>query len=207
MGILRRFMQHHAHPEGWMGRLVAWRLSRANRQVNEWTVSLLELTPTDHVLEIGFGPGVALQRIAALVPQGHVAGVDSSPVMQEAATKRNAAEIASGRIELRAGVITALPYPDHHFDKGLAVQVINYLPDLLTGLREWRRVMKPGGRVALFFEAPEKYARTRQLLEGIYRPYAAEEVVSLMQQVGFSRVWCETKAFFGARGICVLAEN
>ncbi len=159
------------------------------------------------MLEIGFGPGLGVQRLAALVPQGQVAGVDSSPVMLEAASRRNAAAIAAGRVELQLGSVTALPYADDCFDRGLAVQVINYLAEPLPGLREWRRVMKPGGRVAVFFEGPEKFERTRDMLAGIYTPYSEQEVMGLLEQAGFARIWFETRQFLGARGICVPGER
>lgn len=207
MSILRAFMENHAHPKGLLGKLVAFRLGRVNRQPNEWVISLLDLKPTDRVLEIGFGPGLALQKIAAMVPQGWVAGIEPSEVMFQAAAKRNAAAIAAGRVELKLGDITALPYPDNHFDKGLAVQLINYLPEPLAGLIEWRRVMKPQGRIALFFEAPEKFERTRKMLKGIYRPYAGQEVIELVQQAGFARAWLEARQWWYGRGYCVLGEK
>ncbi|MDE3091598.1 MAG: SAM-dependent methyltransferase, partial [Chloroflexota bacterium] len=85
MNVLRALAENHAHPKGWLGKVVGWRLSIVNRAANDWVVGLLDLTPTDHVLEIGFGPGVGIQRVAAIANAGFVAGVDSSEVMLQAA--------------------------------------------------------------------------------------------------------------------------
>ena len=211
MKALRAFYKHFGHPKGFLGRVVAFRLSITNRQANEWTVSLLDLMTTDRVLEVGFGPGLAIQRVALLVPNGFVAGVDASETMLEIAQKRNAAGIAAGRAELKLGEMAALPYGDNWFDKVFAVQVINYLPDPLRGLKESYRVTKAGGRVAIFLEPKEKFEKVKGLIEGIYTPYAAEEVVGLLRQAGFARVWFETKKLsygsaFG-EGICTLGEK
>jgi ubiquinone/menaquinone biosynthesis C-methylase UbiE len=182
-----------------------------NRQANEWTVSLLDLKTTDRVLEVGFGPGLAIQHVATLVPDGVVAGVDASETMLEIAQKRNAAGIAAGRVALKLGEMAALPYGDNWFDKVFAVQVINYLPDPLRGLKESYRVTKAGGRVALFLEPKEKFEKVEGLIEGIYTPYTAEEVAGLLRQAGFVRAWFETKNLsYGsacAKGICTLGEK
>ncbi len=207
MGIMHSFVANHAHPEGRMGRLIAWRLARVNRGPNEWAVSLLDLRPTDHVLEVGFGPGLALGLIAARVPQGFVAGVETSTIMLQAANRRNAAAIRAGCMQLREASITALPYPDNSFDKGLAVQVINYLPDPLAGLGEFCRVMRRGGRIVLFFESPEKFAGQDKLLAGIYRPYTSEQVEQLLRQAGFTQTWSETRQWSYGKGICVISQK
>ena len=206
MTLLQRFMQNHAHPQGKMGKLVAWRLAKVNRQANAWAVDLLAIQPDDHVLEIGFGPGTAVAQLAALAYQGRVCGVDSSAVMLQTASRRNAATIAAGRVELRLAGIERLPYPDASFAKALAVQVLNYLPDPLSGLREVRRVLKPGGWVALFYEAPEKFARTRKILAAIYQPYSLDEGLALLQQAGFQRTWYQVKTWWYGKGYCVLGE-
>ncbi len=191
--------------------MVAFRLDISNRQANEWTVSLLDLQPTDRVLEVGYGSGLTLQITARRVPQGYLAGVDSSQTMFGIASKRNARSIAAGRMELFVGSMEALSFPDNHFDKVYAVQVINYLPSLLQGLKELRRVTRPGGLAALFFEAKEKFERIRGLIEGIYRPYDPAEVVELLKQAGFVRSRFEAKEFVARRvrytGLVALGEK
>jgi ubiquinone/menaquinone biosynthesis C-methylase UbiE len=69
----------------------------SNRQRNLWVVSLLDVQPTDRVLEIGFGPGLAIAELARRATRGHIYGIDHSEVMVRQASKRNAAAIrASG---------------------------------------------------------------------------------------------------------------
>ena len=62
---------------GWV---MAHRVS--NRRRNAWVVSLLDVRPGDRVLEIGFGPGLALAELSRRVgPTGRVYGIDHSEVM------------------------------------------------------------------------------------------------------------------------------
>jgi cyclopropane fatty-acyl-phospholipid synthase-like methyltransferase len=70
-------------PHGVAGRLVGWEatLRPSNRRRNQWAVSLLHIEATDHFLEIGIGPGLALREAAQLALQGNIVGVDHSAEM------------------------------------------------------------------------------------------------------------------------------
>jgi ubiquinone/menaquinone biosynthesis C-methylase UbiE len=71
--------------------------------------------------------------------------------MVEQARSRNATAIQSGRVDLRRGSVESLPFHDDSFDKVLAINSMQVWPDPAVGLREVRRVMKPGARIALGF--------------------------------------------------------
>ncbi len=139
------------HPTGFLGRLGGIAMARTGRRMNERAVELLDVQPSDRVLEIGFGPGVGIQLLAKSVSSGSVAGIDLSEVMVEQAKARNAAGIRTGRVELRRGSAESLPYEDATFDRAMAVNSMHLWPDAVAGLQETRRVLRPGGRIVLGF--------------------------------------------------------
>jgi ubiquinone/menaquinone biosynthesis C-methylase UbiE len=94
-------------------------MARMNADCGAWVSDLLEVGPNDRVLEVGFGPGVIIQRLAELAAAGHVAGVDQSREMVEQARARNATAIRDGRVDLRHGSVENLPFDDDSFDKAL----------------------------------------------------------------------------------------
>jgi ubiquinone/menaquinone biosynthesis C-methylase UbiE len=100
---------------------------------------------------VGFGPGVVIQRLSKLASAGHVAGIDQSREMVEQARARNATGTRGGRVDLRHGSVESLPFDDDSFDKALAINSMQVWPDAMAGLREMRRVVKSGGRIALGF--------------------------------------------------------
>ncbi len=206
MGLLHTLALQFRRPSGFLGRVVGF-LFRVNREGNEWTLGLLEVQPTDHVLEVGFGPGLAIQKAAALASRGKVAGVDFSEAMLKQARKRNAAAIAAGRVELTLGDAAALPYPNDSFDKVFAANVVYFWKDPLANLNELRRVLKPGGRLALYLIAKEDMAKFKFTQTGVYTLYAGEDVVRLFVQAGFRRARFETKAERLRTGVCALAEK
>jgi ubiquinone/menaquinone biosynthesis C-methylase UbiE len=162
--------QQFRQPTGLVGRLVGF-LFRINREGIDWTMEQLEIQPTDHVLEIGFGPGYGIQRAASLATQGRVAGVDFSQTMLEQATRRNAVAIDEGLVELCLGDATALLYPDNTFHKVFATNVIYFWTDPLANLRELHRVMKPRPpcRVRHCKKTPEVQTHPNQRVSALLR--------------------------------------
>jgi ubiquinone/menaquinone biosynthesis C-methylase UbiE len=126
-------------------------MARTNQKCAAWVIDLLHVQPSDKVLEVGFGPGVGIQLLTSSASAGYVAGVDPSKEMVAQATTRNKKAIESGRVELRHGSAASLPFAGNTFDKALAINSMQVWPDAVAGLREMRRVLEPGGEVALGF--------------------------------------------------------
>ena len=144
-------MQMFGRPKGVLGRLGGIILARTKRDFTQWVIPLLEVQSDSKVLEVGFGPGVAIQILAATASTGSVAGVDYSQEMVEQATTRNAKAIAAGIVQLHYGSVEKLPFADDTFDKALAINSMQVWPDEMAGLREIWRVMTGGGKIALAF--------------------------------------------------------
>jgi ubiquinone/menaquinone biosynthesis C-methylase UbiE len=144
-------MRMFGRPQGILGRLGDIIMARMNADCGTWVVGLLDVGRNDSVLEVGFGPGVVIQSLSNLVAAGHVAGIDQSLEIVEQARARNATAIQRGRVDLRHGSVESLPFDDDSLDKALAINAMQVWPDPLAGLREKRRVMKRGGRIALGF--------------------------------------------------------
>ena len=103
--------------------------------------------PGERVLDVGSGPGILAAEIADAVGNtGSVCGVDISEPLLEVARSRT--QNREG-IEFRNGDATNLPFDDEEFDAVVSTQVLEYVPDIDTSLKEIHRVVKSGGRVAL----------------------------------------------------------
>ena len=189
------------HPRGKAGSVTGWVFAHrpSNRQRNRWVVSLLGVRPADRVLEIGFGPGVAVAALAR-AGAGHVYGVDHSAVMLRQASRRNAAAIRAGRVTLvNAPVDQIPPALDGPFDVILAVNSLAFWPAPAERLAELRRRLAPGGRVAVVSQ-PRCHGATA----GTSRT-AAGEIESLLRSAGFTPTSTETLPL-SPPVICVLAS-
>jgi len=155
MALLRGLlMRAFGRPQGLLGRIGGMMMARGNRDCAAWVVRQLAIGAEDSVLEVGFGPGVGIAFAAEAAVRGRVAGVDPSPEMLAQAKARNAETIASGRVDLHLGTAERLPFPDSGFDRAFAINSLQIWPDAAAGLREIRRVLRRGGRIALGFTPP-----------------------------------------------------
>jgi ubiquinone/menaquinone biosynthesis C-methylase UbiE len=174
MTVLRNIlMRMFGCPQGVLGRLGGIIMARANEGCGRWVTDLLEIRSDDNVLEIGFGPGVIIKHLSERASVGHIAGVDLSGEMVKQARARNVTAIKTGRVDLRQGSAERLPFGDSTFDKALAINSMQVWPEPVGALREMRRVMKPGGRVALGFTP--------------YSGQAKEGLIEILSAAGFKK--------------------
>jgi ubiquinone/menaquinone biosynthesis C-methylase UbiE len=166
--IRKLLVRMFGRPKGVLGRLGGAIMARVNRDAAAQVIEVLDVRPDDKVLEVGFGPGVAVQLLLRRVPAGSVSGVDLSQEMVRQAAARNADALRNRRADLRYGSVERLPFADETFDKALAINSMQAWPDARAGLREIRRVLKHGGNVALGFTV-----NSGQPMEGVMESLAA----------------------------------
>jgi ubiquinone/menaquinone biosynthesis C-methylase UbiE len=204
MGLKQKTMravvgQFH-RPRGFGGRAAGWVMAKrgSNRKRNKWSVGLLDVQPDDRVLEIGFGPGIAVREMARHATRGLVVGVDHSEVMVRQARKRNAAAVRGGRVDLRLASAEHLPGFDAPFDKILAVNSLMFWDDPVERLEELRRLLRPGGRLAIAFQ-PRGPGSTDETAA-----QAGEDIAKQFGAAGFTDVHVETLDLQPTNAVCVL---
>ncbi|GAA4460590.1 class I SAM-dependent methyltransferase [Phytohabitans houttuyneae] len=120
-----------------------------------WAVERLDVAPTDHVLEIGCGPGVAADLVCQRLDGGHLLAIDRSPVAIDRATRRNAAHITAGRADFRDTALEELA-TDERFDTAFAVNVnLFWTRSPAHELALIRGLLRPGGALHLCYEPPD----------------------------------------------------
>ncbi len=100
------------------------------------------------LLDVGCGPGTITVDLAASVSPGRVTGIDREPAVVAEATALLEAS-AAGNIEFRTGDAYSLGFGDRTFDVVHAHQVLQHLTDPVAALVEMRRVLRPGGILAV----------------------------------------------------------
>ncbi len=142
-------MHQAVKPRGAAGVVMGWLLESGNAIQNRATVEALDPPAGGAVLEVGFGPGHALEMLANKVPLGLVAGLDHSPLMVARARRRLNGRRGDAALDLRLGDAGDLPFPDERFDLAFAVNSFQQWPDPEGALAEMMGVLKPGGDLVL----------------------------------------------------------
>jgi len=169
-------------------------MNSSHSKLTDWGLSHVSIQPQYTILDIGCGGGRTVSKLAAIVTQGKVFGVDYSEASVAASSKTNAQWIGAGRVEIRHGSVSALPFPDNTFDLITAVETHFWWPDLPNDMRGVFRVTKPGGTLILIAEVykgantavsklAEKYSSRTGLLV-----LSVDEHRQLLASVGYSGV-------------------
>jgi SAM-dependent methyltransferase len=202
--IWRALSGQAAAPHGPIGRLLARNWVRETAAVNDTAVNLLAPVAGERVLEIGFGPGRTLARLAAA--GADVIGIDTSPAMVAAAARRNATHVAAGRVQVHHGDAAILPVPDHSLDAVISVHSVYFWPDPSATLTAIVRALRPGGRLVLAFRTgdhpiPARFDRT------IYRVPTTLEAEQWLTAAGFTDVRCEQRPDVAPASVWLVAST
>jgi ubiquinone/menaquinone biosynthesis C-methylase UbiE len=187
---LRNFItKQFSNPSGLLGKFIGNRMAKGNVYDAQWTISLLDIRPNHRLLEIGFGPGVSTQMASEKASKGFVAGIDHSWTMVQSASQRNADAIQSGRMELKEGDVTSLPYPDQSFDIAYSLHSIYFWQNPVNCLKEIKRVLKPGGLLAITIQPKHKW---KQNVDAeVMTLYFGKDIASLFSDAGYRNIRVE----------------
>jgi SAM-dependent methyltransferase len=116
-----------------------WYFRALNRRVSHW-LQRLAGKGAHRVLDAGCGTGGLINSLRRDHPELRITGLDFSPKACELARERTGAEIVQGSI-------TGLPFADTTFDAVVSADVVCQVEDPARALREFSRVVRPGGAV------------------------------------------------------------
>lgn len=190
-------------PTGLLGNVAGFLMARtpSNLERIRWTLSLLDVKPHDRVLEVGFGPGVAIELLSKIATRGFVAGIDHSDEMVRHAARRNAEAVRAGRIVLSQASASAPPAFDEPFDKIFTINSIHFWNEPVECLKNLRKLLRPGGVMAVTLQA-----RTRAATDAT-TAILGEEIAGKLERAGFSRCEVKIKKTAPVATACVLATN
>jgi ubiquinone/menaquinone biosynthesis C-methylase UbiE len=171
----------------------------------------------EHILELGFGTGWALLQIARAVgDSGKVSGIDLSEGMLQRATSRAERAGLSAIIDLMSGDAADLPYRDGQFDAIFTSFFLELMdtPEIPVVLEACKRVLKPGGRLAIVSMAhvaqqnvalrAYMWAHARFPVLVDCRPIRVRES---LEEAGFSITEAQRKGMWGLPVDIVLART
>ncbi len=196
-------------PTGRLGSLLGHVMAWEHRALALWGIDLLDPSEGDSVLDVGCGGGMTVKALAKRTAVGLVVGVDHSEVMVRQAQRRNRRLIDSGRVDVRLADATSLQFGDRRFDAVISIESFQFWRDPVAGLREIRRVLRPGGRLALVFETRSEFRtrESRELTEELLGAelYSGSDVTRLLATCGFGSARFEERTRGRGNWLCALA--
>jgi demethylmenaquinone methyltransferase/2-methoxy-6-polyprenyl-1,4-benzoquinol methylase len=180
-------------------------------------LTLLNIKKGEIVLELGFGTGHCLKKMAELVgEEGKVYGIDISSRMQEVSKRRLQKAGLLDRVELYCGDALELPYEDNKFDAVFMSFTLELFdtPEIPKVLDEIKRVLKPGGRLGVVSMSKEDgdslLLRLYERLHEKFPQYIDCRPIYVEQSIrgaGFEIKYKEEVKLFGLPGEIVIAKK
>jgi SAM-dependent methyltransferase len=196
-------------PSGAWGQVAGRAMALANARPNALAIAALGIDDGESLLELGCGPGHALQGVLRAQELERAIGLDWSEVMLAQAARRNRTAIEKGRLELVRGDFAKLPFADEIVEAVLAVNVA-YFMQSSGALREARRVLRPLGRIVLY--ATDRAAMSRWPFAGpdTHRLFDRDRLAALFVEAGFAPDYVDIEgvnAGFGVAGLLAVAQK
>ena len=180
------FTEQARKPAGLFGRFVMSIIfDQGNAFLNGFVNELMSVQIDDRIIEIGFGTGKLIYKMAQKIETGLIEGVDFSNTMVSIAQKRNKKNIANGKVTIIEGNFDEIPYEKDKFTKACSINTLYFWPKPEHTVKKIVDILKPQGKLILGFEDVEQLKR-RRLNKNVFHLYTKDEVQNLLINAGFS---------------------
>jgi SAM-dependent methyltransferase len=164
----------------------------SHSKITNWGLSHISIGEYVIVLDIGCGGGGTIRKLARIVTKGKIYGIDYSEDCVRISQNANKGAIQAGRVEIRQGYVSCLPFPEDMFDLITAIETHYFWPDLVNDMKEVLRVLKPGGTLIMIggeYEGGKYDERNQKWVElGNMIYHRVDEFKQLFSDVGYIEV-------------------
>lgn len=156
-----------------------------NRGFYKVIIGRLSPRPGEHILEIGYGPGLGIYQIANSYPGCMISGIDFSELMFQKASKRNKKFIDKGIVHLQFGDALTLEQNDK-FDKIFCVNVIYFWNDLNLAFTKIYDMLRKKGEFLIYMDHMNSLEKAKFLAD--FCKYSVDEVEMKLKNAGFTDI-------------------
>lgn len=186
-------------PEGLLGRIVGRIMSFDNRKINTWTLNRLQIKPGDIILEIGFGPGAAIEDMFKRQRNLRIDGIDLSHDMLKVASTRNLDALKKKKLRLFEGDLLEIEEDFYQYDKVVSVNNYPLWKDKQSTLKRIYQLMKNNGVIAITVQPREEDASRKKTFAH------AHEIEQALYLAGFRNISVKFKKIAPELTVCVTA--
>ncbi len=189
MALQSKMLKLGENPNGILGKISGTIMNLCHKSIYLWAIGKLDNKPYGRILDVGCGGGKALETFCKNVYGSTVYGIDHSKEMVEMARKTNKLYIRKNRVNIEQASVLKMPYMENYFDLVTAFETIQFWPDVLNGLQEIKRVLKPQGQLIIVnrFRDMDSEWNKKLKLKSI------DDYKAALSEAGFSQITWDTQ--------------
>ena len=174
------------NPRGLVGRICCVIMNVINKKMYKNTVSLIDISSSENLLDIGYGNGYLLNCIYKKT-KANLYGIDISEDMRIQATSKNKTALKDGKLFLDVGDCCDLKYEDDFFEAVTSINTVYFWEDTIKGLSEIHRTLKVGGSFYNVVYTKEWLDKLSYTEKG-FKKFGTEELSALGSKAGFYNI-------------------
>lgn len=195
--IKRKRVHNAGSPKGFWGAVTLTNMNDDHAELTDEGLKKLNLPKNAVCLDVGCGGGRTLARLSELAPYGKIYGVDISETAVKCAKSYNIKDVKSGKITVKMGSASALPFPKETFDAVTAVETFYFWENKPQAVKNIYEVLKSGGEFIIMLDAYEDgtgdMEEIKEEIKGIFNLELStpSDVEKMFTDAGFTSVSVE----------------
>ena len=204
LGLNKYLAQQFAKPSGKWGKCITLLMNLMNQKQYQSVLELLDLQPTDVVLDVGFWNGFLLWKILD-TPLQHLHGIEISEDMFNLVQDKYQQAISRGQLSLTLADVKKLPFPDAYFDKVYTVNTFYFWKDIGQSLAEIKRVLKPQGQFINVIYTKQRLDKLHSITKHQFWKHSLEDIIKYTESNGLHVMDC--KQIVPEKSYCIIATK
>jgi ubiquinone/menaquinone biosynthesis C-methylase UbiE len=149
--MFRKFIaSQFKRPSGVIGILTANMMIKSNLKNYDRLIRDFDLQPRNKILEIGYGPGIGIRKLAEMCTTCTIHGIDFSRLMYKRAGRYNKEFIDAGKVQLQYGDFLKIPVSDNDYDKIFCLNVVYFWNELSSPFQKVFSMLNQGGSFHMY---------------------------------------------------------
>lgn len=205
--MIKSLTKNARKPKGFWGKMMINKMNYGHTPLTKWGFEKVKINQDDTILDVGCGGGNAVALLSDITVNGVVHGIDYSPLSVKSSVKLNKKKVKSGKVIIKQGSVSTLPYDNNSFNLITAIETIYFWENPNEDFKEVYRVLKNNGTFLVICEMVKnsdgtgRHTEVAEFLKLHY--FSADEIIELFKNAGFKNVQAnfnEEKGWIAAMG-------
>ena len=176
-------------PTGILGNYISKIMEKRNSSLYDNILEKINsINNDDNILEIGFGPGIGLNKILKETSTIKIDGIDFSKLMYKKSMKKNKKYIKDERLKLIHSNILDYDFKEKKYKLIIAINVIYFWNPIENILKKTYQLLKKNGLLILFFVKPNDLIKIKFTQTDVFNKYKKEKIIKILKKLGFKKL-------------------